>query len=301
MWYEARAMRVLVLGSTGFLGRHVVEDLASRGVEVESWSRAASGPAGAAPHKRIDLLQPNSFAAERGPWNGVVLLAGHAVPGIDFSAQMAQENVTIATHALAHVAQHSPGARVVVMSSAHVYGNAGGTQQVTEDREIVPAGEYGMSKYKIEQLAVAHAPALDVAIVRSFHLIGPRMPRGLLVPDVLDQLARGANPMRMRGADGVRDFLDVRDGARGIVKLLEVRSAQPVYYNLCSGRGERVARIVSGLVQRLDPGREVRYAPGAPRTFVGSHAALSLATGWTPRIELDQTLDWIASEAKQTA
>src|SRR6185503_18818814 len=169
-------MRVLVLGSTGFLGRHVVEDLAARGVQVDSWSRAASGPAGAASHKRIDLLKPDTFAAERGPWNGAVLLAGHAVPGIDFTAQMAQENVTIAENALAHVAKHSPGTRVVVMSSSHVYGNAGGTSQVTEDREIVPAGEYGMAKLKIEQLAAARSPALDVAVVRSFHLIGPRMP-----------------------------------------------------------------------------------------------------------------------------
>jgi nucleoside-diphosphate-sugar epimerase len=190
---------------------------------------------------------------------------------------------------------------MIVMSSAHVYGNAGGTAPVAEDRQVVPAGEYGMSKFHVEQAAAAHSNALDVAVVRSFHLIGPRMPPGLLVPDVLDRLARGENPMRMRGADGVRDFLDVRDGARAIVKLVEGRSGKPTAYNLCSGRGERVSRIVTGLVQRLDPKREIRFAPGSPKTFVGSNAALALATGWSPRITLDETLDWIAKEAAQTA
>jgi nucleoside-diphosphate-sugar epimerase len=294
-------MRVLVLGSSGFVGRHVVQELARRGAQVESWSRAQTGPSRAALHRRVDLLIPDTFAAATGPWDAAVLLAGHAVPGLDFTPQMGQENVAIAANSLAHLARHSPGTRVVVMSSAHVYGNAGGTQLVSEDRQIVPAGEYGASKFQIEQIAAAHAPALDVAAVRCFHLIGPRMPRGLLIPDLLERLAGTENPMRMRGPDGVRDFLDVRDGARAIVQLLEVRSSKPTAYNLCSGRGERISRIVSGLVQRLDPKRDVLFVLGAPKTLIGSPAALALATGWTPQIPLDTTLDWIASEAAQTA
>ena len=293
-------MRVLVLGSAGFVGRNLVWELARRGAEVETWSRAQTGLPESACHRCVDLLQPDTFAAARGPWDGAVLLAGHAVPGTDFTAQMGYENAVIATNSLAHLTATSPGARVVVMSSAHVYGNAGGTQLVGEDRTISPAGEYGASKLAVEQ-AAARASSLEVAVLRSFHLIGPRMPRGLLVPDVLERLARGENPLRMRGSDGVRDFLDVRDGARAIVKLLEARSGKPVVYNLCSGRGERVSKVVAGLVQRLDPDREIRFVPGAPRTFVGSPAALSLATGWTPRIPLDETLDWIASETRQAA
>jgi GDP-4-dehydro-6-deoxy-D-mannose reductase len=291
-------VRVLVLGSSGFVGRHTVAELAARGAQVESWSRYADGPRDAHVHRRIDLLQPETFESFTGPWDGAVLLAGHSVPGILFTEEHAQENLRIAENALRHLANTSPRARVIVLSSSHVYGNAGSAQAITEDRKPTPVGAYGVSKLAVEKVAESRTD-LDIAIVRSFNLIGPRMPRGLLMSDVIEELARDRENLVMRGTDSVRDFLDVRDGARAIAALLALRGGAPVY-NLCSGVGTRVSQVVSGLVRLLGAQRDISFSTGSSPPFVGSHAALTAATGWTPEFVLDATLQWIAAEVVES-
>jgi nucleoside-diphosphate-sugar epimerase len=291
-------VRALVLGSSGFVGRHLVTELAARGAQVESWSRYDVGPRDAHVHRRIDLLEPSTFESFRGPWDAAVLLAGHAVPRTGFTPEFADENMRIAQNALGHLASCAPRSRVVVMSSAHVYGNAGGEHLIDEERNPTPVGLYAVSKLAIEAMARSRTD-LDIVIVRSFNLLGPRMPRGLLISDVIEELATEQPKLVMRGADEVRDFLDVRDGVRGIAALLEQRGGARVY-NLCSGRGTHVSQVVSGLVRMLGAQREITFMPGATPPFVGSHAALTAATGWSPDIVLDATLQWIAAEALES-
>ncbi len=291
-------MRVLVLGSSGFVGRHTVAELAARGAEVESWSRYADGPRDAHVHRRIDLLEPASFEAFQGPWDAAVLLAGHAVPGVLFTEEHAAQNLAIARNSLEHLARTSTRSRVIVVSSSHVYGNAGSAQLITEERLPTPVGAYGVSKLAIEKMAESRTD-LDIAIVRSFNLLGPRMPRGLLVSDVIEELARDREKLVMRGTDSVRDFLDVRDAARAIAALLDVHGGAPVY-NLCSGIGARVSQVVAGLVRLLGAQRDITFSTGSSPPFVGSHAALTEATGWKPDFVLDATLQWIAAEALES-
>lgn len=294
-------MRVLVLGSTGFVGRHVARELASRGHAVVGWSRTRTGDAAFASEREIDLSDASALAGVNERCDAAIMLAGMAVPGPHFDAASAAINAHIARNALEHLARNSRGARVVVMSSAHVYGGIGDEMPFDEGRALAPSGLYGASKIEVERLARAHADELGVVIVRSFNQIGPRMPSGLLIPDLLVKLRATDGVVAMNGPDGVRDFLDVRDGARAIADLASLELARGSVFNLCSGRGVRVRDLAERLARRLALRREFRFAAGAPAPLIGSRDALSLATGWMPRHDLDATLDWIAEETAQQA
>jgi GDP-4-dehydro-6-deoxy-D-mannose reductase len=91
----------------------------------------------------------------------------------------------------------------------------------------------------------------------------------------------------------VRDLLDVRDVAAAYLALLE--HGAPGIYNVASGEGHRLADLVTRMQERLGTRIAVEVDPALGRRsdilhLVGDPSRLRAATGWTPRIALDQTL-----------
>lgn len=289
-----RALKVLVVGITGFLGSHLGAHLRTLGHQVEGWARRDPAPDTCDRHVAVDLRDPGALAGLRGPWDAAVLLAGHSVPGADWNETMTSENVTIARHTLDHLAASSPGARALVVSSAHVYAPGPGRRR--EEDPLAPGGGYGRSKLAIEGEAAARRERLDVQVVRPFNQIGPGLPSGLVARDLLDRLRAREGPLVMGGSDSLRDFLDVRDGVRGLSALLEVDAPSGSVWNLCSGRGVRIAELARTFLEVLGQEREVRFSEDEPTELVGDPSRLAAATGFAPEHGLSSSLVRLAEE-----
>lgn len=289
---------MLVLGASGFVGGEVVRALLARGHRVEAWSRRErTFPGGVRAHA-ADLLRPASFAHLRGPWDVLVHLAAHAVPNAAFTDGMARENVAVTRHALEHLRACSPRARVVLGSSAAVY--AASELALDEEAALGPRGLYARSKLDAEEVARALGGELDLRVARLFNQIGPGMPAGLALSDLCSALARGEDPVRMKGADSTRDYLDVRDGARALVLLCEAE--HPGTWNVASGVPRRISELANGLVERLGTHQRVEFALAAPDTVLGSPAKLERELGWRAREPFAATLDRLARwTAEQSA
>lgn len=281
-------MRVLIFGSTGFLGRHLAAHLDSLGHQVHGCGRRPEGPPGCERYSVVDLLERASLGELEGPWDAAVVLAGHSVPGASWSDELVLENVAMAASALAHVAARAPAARVLVASSAHVY--AAGPGRRREDEAPAPAGPYGLSKQLVENWARHLSDTLDVHIVRPFNHIGTGLPPGLVASDLLQRVQAGLGPITMSGADSVRDFLDVRDGVRALAALLEVDAPSGSTWNLGSGRGVRISELARACLDVLGQEREVRFKKEGGDELVADPTKLELATGFTPEHDLAASL-----------
>lgn len=285
-------MKVLVIGGSGFLGRHLVAQLVADGHEVESWSRRPGRLPGAR-QRAVDLLDEAPLPPPpEGGWDAAFQLAAHTIPREVRGAGPVLENLAMTARVLDHLRDSSPRCRVVVLSSAHVYAPAESPHR--EDDPLAPRGDYGLSKLLCEDWARSRASeAFAVAIVRPFNQVGPGMPRGLLVPDLLARLRAGGAVLEMHGRDATRDFLDVRDGARGLAALLETRWRPGEAFNLCSGRPLRVSQWIAAVLAHLGEQREVRFADPTPDTLVGDPTRLAEATGWRPRHTLEETVAYL--------
>jgi nucleoside-diphosphate-sugar epimerase len=285
-------LRVLVIGVSGFLGKHLTDHLLHLGHEVEGWARTPILNS-QVDFRSVDLLDPKTLPQQMQAPDAAVLLSGHSVPGMNWDPSMVQENSTMAANALTFLADMHPGLRVLFASSAHVYGPSEGP--LREVAPLLPQNLYGLSKQLSEAWAVYFQSRLNIQIVRIFNQLGPGLPRGLVVTDLLERLSETEGPLAMKGSNTIRDFLDVRDGVRGLEALLKVETPSGSAWNLCSGKPVSIETLAQGLMARLGQKREIKFLGSEGNSVTGDPSKLRSATGWASIHDLDSSLDSLFS------
>ena len=308
-------MRVLVTGADGFVGRHLVEQLVQEGHDVSAGCR----PGGEPPEswlsplvrERTTLvpLEVSDSASVRSalsrPLDAIVHLAAVASgsearqdPGRAWVVNAAgTARIVDAAVSLRDAARVDPV--VLVVSSAEVYGDGPATPRVETD-PLVPQSPYAASKLGTEVAALEawRRAGLRVVIARAFPHTGAGQSLLYVVPAFLQRLraarAAGADRVPTGNLEPVRDLLDVRDVVRAYVALLQ-RGVPGEAYNISRGEGVTLRELftrLAGLVGvRVEPVTDpTLMRSGDIRYLVGNAGKLKEATGWSPRITLEQTL-----------
>ena len=302
---------LVVTGAAGFLGRAVLHAAADAGYEVTGVIRACEGllGAGTAPAVVLDWGDERALLrllADRKP-AAIVHCAGAS--GRASSAgerdELYEANVGVTTRLLAAVRRQCPRARVVVLSSAAVYGPSPPIP-TGEDAPLAPKTEYAASKVRAEEVARSYADVGgEVVVARPFNIVGAGEPPGSVIAALATQVLgvpRDAQAhVRLRETSSVRDFLDVEDCARALVQL-SVAGVSGRAYNVCSGRGVSIGDLVVSAARVW--GRRIELEldePAAPGTVsIGDPAALT-ALGWRVERSLDDSLAAIAARSPRPA
>lgn len=188
---------------------------------------------------------------------------------------------------------------LIVASTAEVYGPGPATPRVETD-PTRPVSAYASSKLagEIAALEVHRRTGLRVVITRAFAHTGRGQDERFVVPALTRRLLIakrvGAPAIKVGNLDPVREFMHVSDVVDAYCRLLSGGRSGEVY-NVASGRGlplgellERLMGIVGyWVVTEADP-ELVRPADIA--YLVGDAAKLHAATGWSPRVPLDDVL-----------
>jgi GDP-4-dehydro-6-deoxy-D-mannose reductase len=189
--------------------------------------------------------------------------------------------------------------RVVVRSSAYVYRPT--DRALTEDDPIEATNPYAISKVATE-LAVAQAARLDgihAVVARSFNHIGPRQDPSFFASGVARQVAlieagRLDPIIRVGNLESRRDLTDVRDTVRAYQALAE-RGAPGCAYNVCSGQAYRMRDLLDAVVAQARVAVAVqpdpdRFRPNDTPLLLGDRSRIKEATGWEPRVPIEETL-----------
>ena len=303
----------LVTGGNGFIGRHVLEALAS-GLAESSRSdaemvvlgrhRPASGPW----HRFVegDLNDPDglSEAISGLAPDFVIHAAGKTPPAAD--EDLYRANFWSTTHLLGALRRTRRPTRVVLCGSAAELGDVDARYlPVGEEYEADPVGAYGRSKLLATRSGLAERPPLEVICTRIFNVIGPGLPATQAFGAFASRLAEpGPDPVDLPVGrlDTRRDFVDVRDVARALLALAEHGRAGQVYHvgtgdSHAVGDGLETLIELSGrsVVPRDDPGLMLRRGPLDSRAAIHRIVA---DTGWGPRISLEESLRDLWSDVR---
>lgn len=284
------AGRVLVTGCSGFTGRYIAERLRASGYEV--FDPEADG-------RRFDLTEPATLApvvAEARPDYVIHLAALSFVAHADAIA-FYRVNTLGTTNLLdALLAGGNPPRRVIVASSANVYGNAT-ADPITEVTPPAPVNHYAASKLAMEHLAATYADRLPLTITRPFNYTGVGQAGQFLIPKLVEHFAERRPVIELGNLDVIREFSDVRAVAEAYARLL-LATAAPTVVNFCSGVGHSLREILEDLTRLSGHRLEVRVNPAFVRAnevhrLVGSPELLRATVGELPFQDFSATLAWM--------
>lgn len=291
--------RALVTGGKGFLGSAAAAALAARGYEVFAAGRSDADLSDAADARRL--------LAESRP--RVVVHAAGATRALDWACGW-DAHVGTTLNLLDAVQALGLSTRVVIAGSSAEYGAAAGKKPLSEDSPVSPLSAYGASK-RCQTLAALSYRDAPILVARVFNSCGPGAPEHLVPGAFARQLAeigqgRRKPVLEVGNLAASRDFLDVRDIAAALAALADSRAPRGIY-NVCSGRGTPIRSLLDRLIELSGLSVEVRQVAGRRQNgdapcIVGDPSKLSRATGWKPRLTLDDslsdTLAWCRAHAR---
>jgi GDP-4-dehydro-6-deoxy-D-mannose reductase len=208
-------------------------------------------------------------------------------------------NITGTANLLEAFRSTMPKTRILVASSAQVYGQRPRPTPIKEEEPLTPDSLYGITKAAADDIARFYARQYGMAVMtaRPSNHIGPGQSPNFVVPAFARQvrdIRRGiSNAIRVGNLETQCDFTDVRDVVRAYRLLLEHGEAA-LAYNVASGRPTAISTILDQLCKLAGVNPRVEQDPALYRPFSTCPALdttrLVAATGWQPQIPLPQTL-----------
>lgn len=302
-------MRVMITGSNGFVGQHVIRYLAQR---ERHQILAVSGPAKATSPLGVslNLTQRAEVDAVVRQLRPCTILHMAAQSSVRQSWQDPRGTLDVNTlgslnlwlSAAAHGVEH-----FIYVSSAEVYDARDAHELIAEDSALGPQNPYGLSKMTTESLfqQLSSQTAMRLTILRPFNQVGPGQGHRFVVKNFARQLIQVRNEGKGRlyvgNLDAVRDFLDVRDAAVGYGRVVECSTISGIF-NVCSGVGRSVRSVLDDLI-RLSNMQRVEVVVDAARLrpvdtpfLVGDPRKLWETVNWRPQTSWDETIASILDE-----
>lgn len=313
---------VLVTGSDGFIGSHVVEAVLEAGGSVRAFcfynSQGSAGWLDQSPafaEARVDgrasLVLGDVRDAEfvTGAVQGAdVVLHLAALIAIPYSyvapRSYVDTNITGTLNVLEAV-RRTGVPRMVHTSTSEVYGTPE-TVPITETHPLRGQSPYSATKIAADKLCESFALSFGTAVVtlRPFNTFGPRQSARAVIPTVLSQLLAGADEIHLGSTSPRRDFTYVTDTARAFVSaaVADLEPGETVHLGTGTAWsiGEVVDRCMAVTGRQAEISTDssrIRPANSEVQVLLSDPARALTRLGWQPLVDLDtglaQTAAWL--------
>ncbi|MGN7733622.1 NAD-dependent epimerase/dehydratase family protein [Ensifer sp. 22564] len=298
---------VLVTGGGGFIGRYVAKALANKGCRVIAIGRGRFdklhlASLGIAQWYERDISRL-SLSEIREDFTEVYHCAGSGSVALSIADPYSDfNNNVLTTRDVLEFARERPGVKVVLASSAGVYG-ATTSLPISVNTILNPVSPYGVNKSICETLCRQYSDhfGVPVAIVRLFSVYGVGLRKQLLW-DACHKITN-KDVMFFGTGEETRDWIHVEDAARLMVCAADATVSSTRIFNGANGSSVRIREVLQHLAKLLDVNVEIKFSgmsrPGDPIHYEAEVLG-SLELGWRPQVSfsdgLAQYARWFKSE-----
>jgi len=278
-------MKVLVTGGSGFIGSHVVDQLAEAGHKPVIYDRRPSPFRDDIQTELGELSDLTRLELAMSGCDAVMHLA--AAADVNEVAKMPIESEAANARGTINVLEAARGAgvkRVVYASTIWVYTGESGERVDEESNLGMPNHLYTASKLAGEMYCRSYNELyeLEFTVLRFGIPYGPRARPAAVVPAFVGKAMAGEALTVAGAGDQSRRFVYVEDLAAGCVKALDPVAANRTY-NLVSDSSVTILEIAE-LVQELVAPTGIEYTEQRTADYVGvevSGVRAEQELGWT--------------------
>jgi NAD dependent epimerase/dehydratase len=309
--------KVLVTGSDGFIGSHLVEMLLREGFDVRafvyynsfnSWGwldTLSKDEIGSIEVVTGDVRDPNGIRRAVKGIDTVYHLA--ALIGIPFSYDSPDLYIDTNIKGTLNILQASRDqdvSKIIVTSTSEVYGTA---QYVPIDEKHPCQGQspYSASKIGADRIAESfyRSFGMPIIIARPFNTYGPRQSARAVIPTIITQLLAGKNMIRLGSTHPTRDLNYVSDTCAGFMALAQCERAIGKEVNIGSGREISIGELAKTIIGYINPDAQIlsdddriRPKESEVERLLCDNSLIREMTGWKPIIPLEdgiqKTIEW---------
>ena len=289
-------MNILVTGSNGFIGSHVVKWLKDKGCYVIGLDRAESSTADVDEYVFCDLYseKTNEIFENIKPdkLDAIVHLAAD-MRKEPFTIDVIKNNCVGAQRLLELCKEKSVGA-FVQLSSLPVIGNPAECP-ITEDHTLKPPTVYHCTKVMQELLAnyAFYTHGVRTVSYRICAPVGPRMNPKTILPVFVNKALAGEDIVLLGKGTRQQTYVHVTDIAQAIYKAIISPNAQGVYnlasHNLISNRklAELCVALTNSSSKIVFSGTE---DPADTCNWAVSLDKIKKDTGYEPRVNIEDMI-----------
>ena len=302
---KINSSHLLVVGGSGFIGHHMVNEGICRGWNVTSLDLNEPLPARRVSEARYiisDLTQPESLAwLANEKYDYVVNLGGY----IDHRLFSKGGRSLIRTHFdgllnLLEGLDRTCLKRFVQIGSSDEYGDAPAPQ--SEDMRERPISPYSLGKAAATHFLqmLYRTEGFPAVTLRLFLTYGPGQDQKRFLPQIINGCLKNKEFPTSNG-EQMRDFCYVEDTVRAICMVLESDIANGQIFNVGSGSPLTIKEIILKICNSTKKGRplfgKIAYRPAENMELYADITKIQKLIGWKPVINFDMglglTVDWL--------
>ena len=296
--------KILVTGASGFIGRHLVEQLVKNNLSVialvKSNTDVLKNFSGDLKIVEIDITQPFELSDIGSNIDTVIHLAGIVGEGacskdVRYSYEL---NVTGVSN-LINCFHGSMLNKFLYLSSVSIYDKSN-ESPISEYDKTSNIGIYNSTKLAAELLVSAYCTKYDISycIGRATSAYGPYQLKYSVLSYIILELLKH-NKLTLFNPYDIKDYIYVTDLVEGIITLLNTKESG--LFNISSGQGIQLTKIVKIIAEILDKDvvlkakDEDKARKSQTRQVIDNSKLRNL--GWVPSIDLykgmEETINYL--------
>jgi UDP-glucose 4-epimerase len=285
--------RILVTGSSGFVGKNLVEELKRQDAEVLTLTDHDG--------RRIDIRDQQRV---KGIINDIrnIDIVYHlaAITSVPFSFENPRETYDVNVLGTLNILElcRSCNADTIVFASSYVSGQPQ-YLPIDEKHPLQPTNPYARSKILGEELCRAYNTDFGVKciILRPFNIYGRGQSKDFLIPSIIAQLQYGK--IELKDPDPKRDFIYISDVIDAYIKAEEFKGNFEVF-NVGYGKSYSVKEITEKIVQLYGKDVKINYKNERRKNEIMDTVAdirkAKEKLGWEPSVDIDSGLKSMLGE-----
>ena len=245
---------VLVTGGTGFLGQQLVKCLLKKGSRIKLVSRTKDYVQEKSNYSNIEVIYSSNIFDENENWwrkncegiDVVVHLAWYTVPGL-YNQSLENISCLNGSITLFKGVQAAGIKHFVGIGTCFEYAIT--DDLITVDTPLIPSNLYSSCKCSLFHILSTLSNTAEIAFswCRPFYLFGEGEDKRRFYPYIHDRI-QNEEVVELTKGNQIRDYLNVSDASRMIVKVIENKIEGPL--NICSGKPITIRQFAENIADQ---------------------------------------------------